>query len=168
MRRFVSAAAAALLLLCTIAFTQTGSMSAFAGQPMLLPPHPVLLTVETAGGPVQFSVEVADDQDERARGLMFRRDLPADRGMLFIFEATARQGFWMRNTPLPLDLIFVAEDGRAVAINSGVPFSEELIAPIYAVRFVLELHEGTAKKSGIRIGDRLRHPLIDKISGEGR
>ena len=166
MRRFVSAAKAALLLLVVIVFTHTGLKAAHAGQPMLLPPHPVPLTIETAEGQVRFSVEIADDQDERARGLMFRRDLPLDRGMLFIFETTARQGFWMRNTPLPLDLVFVAENGRAVAIKSGVPFSEELIAPIYPVRFVLELHEGTAAKSGIRVGDRLRHPVINAIAGD--
>ncbi len=142
-----------------------GMVVAQSNEAMLLPPHPQKLIVESDNSPVEFSIEVADDELERARGLMFRRDFPADRGMLFVFDETAQRGFWMRNTPLPLDLLFIAESGRVVAIRKGVPFNEATISPIYPVRFVLELNEGTASMRGIKIGARLRHPIIDAISG---
>jgi len=158
---------AAVIAFLTAAMTISPGLTpgAKAGQAMVLPPHPEPLVAETAQGRRSFVIEVADNGFERSRGLMFRRDLPADRGMLFVFERTSPRGFWMRNTPLPLDLIFISESGRVVAIRKGAPFSDELIAPAYPVRFVLELHEGAAAQSGIEIGARLRHPLIDEISG---
>lgn len=164
MRVPIFAVAVIVVFVLVLVVSQVQGQSG-AGQAMLLPPHAEPLIVETGGGPKSFVIEVADEEEERSRGLMFRRDLPTERGMLFIFEDTARRGFWMQNTPLPLDLIFIAESGRVVAIREGVPFSEEVIAPIYPVRFVLELHKGTAAASGIRIGARMRHPLIDVISG---
>lgn len=165
MVRLLSIAACVAGLLVFIAVALNWADNASAEQAMLLPPHDEPLVIESDAGPRSFVIEVADEERERSAGLMFRRDLPKDRGMLFIFEKTAQRGFWMRNTPLPLDLLFIAESGRVVAIRKGVPFSEEVIAPIYPVRFVLELHEGTAARLGIRIGARLRHPLIDEISG---
>ena len=165
-RIFGATAAVAVISLLIFAFLPSStSATNTAGQPMLLPPHSVPLVAETVEGDISFVVEVADDETERSRGLMFRQSLPDDRGMLFIFEATGQRGFWMKNTPLPLDLIFVAESGRVVAIRHGEPFSEETVAPIYPVRFVLELKAGTARKHGVRIGTRLRHPLVDAISG---
>ncbi len=160
-----AAVAAALAVIVFAGWTAMHSTTGVASAALVLPPDPDPLAIETDGGKVEFTIEIADDETERSRGLMFRRDLPADRGMLFVFEDTSRRGFWMKNTPLPLDLLFVAENGRVVAIRQGVPFSEEIIAPIYPVRFVLELHEGTARKNGIRIGSRMRHPVIDVISG---
>lgn len=136
-----------------------------AGQPMLLPVDPAPLLVETAGGEVRFSVEIADSDAERSAGLMFRRVMPDDRGMLFVFDQTRRVAFWMKNTPMALDLIFVGEDGLVADILPGVPYSEASIAPRAAVRFVLEVKAGTAQKAGIVAGDRLRHPVIDRIAG---
>lgn len=157
--------AAAFLALTIIASFAGGPASAQTGQPMLLPVDPAPLIAMTADGEEQFTIEVADDNAERSRGLMFRRDLPERRGMLFVFENTRRVAFWMKNTPLPLDLIFVGEDGRVLDILPGVPFSEAPIAPEGMVRFVLEVHEGVAKSAGIDVGDRLRHPKIDAIAG---
>lgn len=167
MIRVISAAAVAAFLAIAV-FSGWAAMpvsSGATGAPMKLPPDREALVIETDGESVSFTVEIADSEDERSRGLMFRRDLPTDRGMLFVFEETARRGFWMQNTPLPLDLLFVAESGRIVAIRQGKPLSEEIIAPIYPIRFVLELHEGTARKNNIRIGSRMRHRIIDQISG---
>lgn len=139
---------------------------ASAQEPMRLPVDPAPLVVTTSGGEVRFSVEIADDEAERSRGLMFRRDLPQDRGMLFVFERTRPVGFWMQNTPLPLDLLFVSEAGTVEAILGGVPFSTDVIAPgDRPVRFVLELHKGTAAHLGIAVGDRMRHPVIDAVAG---
>lgn len=142
-----------------------GNATAMAQQPMLLPVDPVPLVVGTQGGERRFAIEVADDDTERSRGLMFRRTMPDDRGMLFVFENTRRVAFWMKNTPMPLDLVFIGEDGEVKAIMPGIPFSEAAIAPPVPVRFVLELKAGTAQKAGIAEGDRLHHPRIDEFAG---
>jgi uncharacterized membrane protein (UPF0127 family) len=159
--------AAVFFAVLIVSSFSSGLVAAQSGEPMLLPVDPAPLIVETAAGEREFSIEVADDNAERSRGLMFRRDLPETRGMLFVFEETRRVAFWMKNTPLPLDLIFIGEDGRVQAILPGEPFSEAPIAPRGPVRFVLEVHEGTAKELGIMAGDRLRHPEIDAIAGAG-
>ncbi len=155
----------ALLFVMLAGLSPVSTAYSQSGQPMLLPIDPAPLIVETSAGAQEFSVEVADENAERSRGLMFRRDLPERRGMLFVFETTRRVAFWMKNTPLPLDLIFIGEDGHVLAILQGEPFSEAPIAPNGPVRFVLEVHEGTAEEVGIRAGDRLHHPEIDAIAG---
>lgn len=135
------------------------------GAPMLLPVDPEPLVAETAGGTRSFSIEIADTDAERSAGLMFRRTMPDDRGMLFVFETTRRVSFWMKNTPMPLDLIFIDGDGLVVAILPGIPFSTASIGPNADARFVLEVKEGIARRNGISPGDRLRHPRIDSIAG---
>lgn len=152
-------------LLVAIAWVVFGG-NAWAQEPMLLPVEPQPLVIETQGGEARFSIEVADEPAERARGLMFRREMDDDRGMLFVFAESGPRAFWMQNTPMPLDLLFVGEDGRVRAIEAGEPFSTDSIAPGVDARFVLELKAGTAQEKGIDIGDRLRHPLIDVADGE--
>jgi len=134
---------------------------------MMLPVDPAPLIAETAKGELSFKVEIADDVSERSMGLMFRETLPADQGMLFVFHQTQPVGFWMKNTPLPLDLIFIGEDGKVKAIRQGEPQSEAVIAPNGPVRFVLELNAGTAAARGIKDGDQIRHPAIDAVDGNG-
>lgn len=136
------------------------------GSAMMLPVDPVPLVAETARGDLSFEVEIADNSSERSRGLMFRKDLPAERGMLFVFEQTRPVGFWMKNTPLPLDLIFIAEDGTVEDILHGEPMSEAVIAPDAPVRFVLELNAGTAAARGIVDGARIRHPEISEVGAQ--
>lgn len=153
---------AAAALLAAGAFA---SLSASAqNQAMLLPVDPAPLIAMTVFGEKSFSVEIADDPDERERGLMFRLDLPKDRGMLFVFETTRQVNFWMKNTPLPLDLVFVAQNGEVKAILPGQSYSQDGISPDEPVRFVLELKRGTAAVAGIATGDVLRHPVIDAIA----
>lgn len=130
------------------------------GEPMLLPVDPAALVVETADGAVEFEVEIADTAQNRSRGLMFRAEMPDDRGMLFVFEEQRRVGFWMRNTPMPLDLLFIDSDGRIGAIEQGEPFSDAPISPAVASQFVLELKAGTARTRGIAEGDVVAHPRI--------
>ena len=143
------------------------SSAAYAkGKPQQLPVDAVPLVAETAGGPKNFSIEIADDDLERSTGLMFREDMPDDRGMLFVFPQTRLLGFWMRNTPMPLDLVFVGEDGRVQAVLPGEPFSEAGISPGVPGRFVLELKRGIANRTGIAPGIRLRHPAIDAVAGD--
>ena len=134
------------------------------GQPMVLPVDPSPLVAETLRGVARFTVEVADDDSERSAGLMFRTEMDDAHGMLFVFEQTRRVAFWMKNTPMPLDLVFIDEDGRVAAIMQGEPFSTAPIAPAAPVRFVLELKAGTAQKAGIADGDRIRHPQIDRVA----
>ncbi len=132
-----------------------------------LPVDPTPLIAETAKGDRSFTIEVADDGREREAGLMYREDMADDHGMLFVFDRPQMVGFWMKNTPMPLDLLFVGQDGRVRAIKRGEPFSEAGISPAEPVRFVLELKAGTAQREGITNGNRLRHPAIDQAPTPG-
>lgn len=151
-------------LLAAVAACVHPSRAAYADSaPHVHELHAEPLRFATPAGERQIRVEIADDAAERAKGLMFREELAEDLGLLFVFEYAGRQSFWMKNTPLPLDLVFIAENGRVVAIRQGEPFSEIPISPEPPARFVLELGQGTAKKLGLRIGTRLLHPVIDEI-----
>ena len=158
-------AAIAVILAALGFFLSIPQPTSASGQAMRLPVDPVPLVAMTDKGARSFSIEIADDQSERAAGLMFRESMDDERGMLFVFEQTRPAGFWMKNTPMPLDLLFIGEDGGLVAILPGEPFSEAPIGPAAPVRFVLELKRGVAERSGISVGDRLRHPQIDAVAG---
>ena len=131
------------------------------GVPMMLPDSPAPLVIDTAGGEKTFSIEVADDPVERERGLMFRRSMGDDHGMLFVFPGEGEIAFWMKNTPMPLDMVFIDGDGEIQAIKRGEPFSTANVSPAAPVQFVLELKAGTAGKAGIEAGDKVHHPAID-------
>jgi hypothetical protein len=120
------------------------------------------LTIETeAGASHRFEVELAIDDADRSRGLMFRESMPADHGMLFDFERPQQVTMWMRNTILPLDMLFIEETGRIAWVAADTkPFSEELIEAPTPVRAVLELNAGTAKRLGIAPGARVVHELF--------
>jgi uncharacterized membrane protein (UPF0127 family) len=110
-----------------------------------------------------FGVEMASTPEEQARGLMFRRELPEMQGMLFDFHREQPTSFWMKNTYVSLDMIFIGRDGRILRIEQNtVPLSEELIpaAGPVNVRAVLEVIAGTAGKLGIAPGDRVIHPIF--------
>lgn len=117
------------------------------------------LAIETADGDVhRFSVELALTPQQRARGLMYREEMAADAGMLFLFEREAPRSFWMKNTYLPLDILFLDRHGRIVAITADtVPLSEAPILSGLPAIGVLELNAGTAAGLGIGPGDRVLH-----------
>jgi uncharacterized membrane protein (UPF0127 family) len=120
-----------------------------------------LAELDTGDGRFSFSVEIADSPDERARGLMFRRDLPRDTGMLFVFEDSAPRAFWMENTPLSLDMLFF--DNRGVLcglVERAEPFTRTPRRSGCDARLVLEIHGGLAEELGIVPGTRLRHPAV--------
>ena len=121
------------------------------------------LTIETAaGGQHRFTVEVAESMNQRARGLMFRESLAPEAGMLFVYPGEQEIRMWMKNTLIPLDMLFVASDGRIVSIaENTVPLSEEVISSGAAVQGVIELAAGTAQRLGIEPGDRVRHPVFE-------
>jgi uncharacterized membrane protein (UPF0127 family) len=119
------------------------------------------LTILTRSGPVAFTVELAITPDEHARGLMFRKSLPERHGMLFDFGAEQEVAFWMRNTLIPLDMLFIGGDGTIRHLHeNATPLSEEPIPSRYPVRAVLELAGGSARRFGIAIGDRVVHPIF--------
>jgi uncharacterized membrane protein (UPF0127 family) len=119
------------------------------------------LSIETAGGAKKFSIELAENDEQRALGLMHRSAMAADHGMLFDFKRDEVVAMWMRNTRIPLDMLFIARDGRIVNIaKRTVPFSEQSIFSDGPVRAVLELNGGTADKLQIKPGDKVVHPVF--------
>lgn len=137
----------------------TGSSSASsqqAAQETLLPLEN--LRVETKAGSFTFVVEVADTEGERATGLMFREQMAANHGMLFDFGKLEPIAMWMRNTPLPLDMIFIQPDGTVLRIaKDTVPFSTDIITSGGPVSHVLEVNAGIANQIGLEAGDKVIH-----------
>jgi uncharacterized membrane protein (UPF0127 family) len=120
-------------------------------------PRDVVL-VEAGASQYRFEVEIADDPVERAEGLMYRRSLADNAGMLFLYPKPQPVEFWMKNTPLSLDIVFVREDGTIAHIaESTTPMSEQLIPSGEPVRAVLEVKAGTMRQLGVTVGDRLRN-----------
>ena len=119
------------------------------------------LEIVTKNGVHVFSVEVAASDADRQKGLMFRKELPEGRGMLFDFKQDQDVSMWMRNTLIPLDMLFINADGRIRRIAENTePMSERTIPSGGPVRGVLEVIGGTAKKLGIAPGDRVAHPIF--------
>ncbi len=119
------------------------------------------LTVVTASGPHDFSVEVMRTQPELERGLMFRKTMPQSGGMLFDFGRPQDVAMWMKNTTLPLDMLFIGQDGRVVSVKEDAePMSEAVIASGGPVTGVLEVNAGTVKRIGAKPGDHVRHPMF--------
>lgn len=119
------------------------------------------LEIVSATGRHAFRVEVADTDDKRAEGLMYRTKLDPDYGMLFDFKREQNVFFWMKNTYVSLDMIFVRADGTIAHIaEDTVPLSEATVPSRAPVRFVFEVVAGTTKRLGIKPGDRVVHPLI--------
>jgi uncharacterized protein len=115
------------------------------------------LVIDTAKGPVRFAVELALTPAQQEQGLMYRPRLAPDAGMLFDFHDTAPRAFWMKNTLIPLDMLFIAAGGRIVDIHErAVPLSDALIPSSVPARAVLELNGGTVDRLGIKIGDMVR------------
>jgi uncharacterized protein len=119
------------------------------------------LEITTKTGVHVFAVEIADNDAERAKGLMYRKELPEGRGMLFDFHHEQEVSFWMQNTYIPLDMIFIRGDGRILRIAENTePLSTRLIPSGGPVRAVLEVIGGTARKLGIGQGDRVASPIF--------
>lgn len=166
MSRYIFAGAGAIggVFVTAVLYLSLQSPVSADSHAMVLPVDPAPLLVQTDQGDRSLTIEVADEEHERSAGLMFRQNMDDDHGMLFVFDQTRQLGFWMKNTPMPLDLVFIGEDGKISAIEKGVPFSEATISPGVPARFVLELKEGISRKTDISEGDRIRHPLIDAVA----
>ncbi len=139
-----------LIFICALLLVASVSLAAEL-------PRDVVL-VEAGGSQYRFEVEVADAPDERAEGLMYRRSLADNAGMLFLYSRPQPVEFWMKNTPLSLDIVFVRQDGTIARIaENTVPMSEELIPSGEPVLAVLEVKAGTMRQLGIAPGDRVRN-----------
>lgn len=121
------------------------------------------LEIATGKGRVKLRVEVADDDAERARGLMFRKALAPDEGMLFDFKTPRPVAFWMKNTLIPLDMIFIRQDGTILSIASNtVPHDETPVPSGGPVVGVLEIAGGRAAQLGLSPGDKVHHRIFKR------
>ena len=117
------------------------------------------VVLKTASGDHNFNVEVATTNPQRALGLMFRRTMPENSGMLFIYDRPQPASMWMKNTIIPLDMIFIAAGGKVHRIVSHTePFSTDAISSEGDVVAVLELNAGQAAKIGLKLGDKVLYP----------
>ena len=138
----------------------------------LLAPHaapadcrPDLVELRGPGGAVQFTVEIAATEARRERGLMNRRALPRLSGMLFLYDHPGRVSFWMKNTLIPLDMIFTDATGRVTRVHSDArPRDETPIPGGTEVLAVLEINGGLAARLGIAPGTVMRHPAFDQTT----
>lgn len=144
---FARSAIAALFLLSALASAVAADVT-FARERIRL--------VTSEGRAHDLTVELAIEPDQREQGLMYRRQMAADHGMLFDFGETRRVMMWMKNTYLPLDMLFISVDGTVRTIHEdAVPLSQAIIDSREPVAFVLELNAGTVKRLGIKPGDRI-------------
>ncbi|MFY9819517.1 MAG: DUF192 domain-containing protein [Pseudolabrys sp.] len=120
------------------------------------------IEIATKSGVHVFTVEIVDNDADRAKGLMYRKELPEGQGMLFDFHRDQEVSFWMQNTYIPLDMIFIRGDGRISHIAENTePLSTRLIPSNGPVRAVLEVIGGTSRKLGIAAGDRVASPIFN-------
>ncbi|MBC7375868.1 MAG: DUF192 domain-containing protein [Burkholderiaceae bacterium] len=141
-RQLIRSAAALLALACTLAFAQE--------EPQMNLPR-----VNVGAGMYQIDSQVAFTPEQRQIGLMFRKEMPAHEGMLFVFEQPSTQCFWMKNTILPLSAAFVADDGSIVNIVDMKPQTTDSHCSLKPVRFVLEVNQGWFAKRKIQAGFKL-------------
>jgi uncharacterized protein len=147
------------LMLAVASLTLAAFASGVAAKGLIVEP----LDVVTARGVFHFKVEVADTDATREKGLMFRKVLAADKGMLFDFKAPRLVAFWMKNTLIPLDMLFIAADGHIISIaRDAVPLSEVPIPSGGAALGVLELRGGRAAEIGAQPGDRVRERIFHR------
>ncbi|HEY1880397.1 MAG TPA: DUF192 domain-containing protein [Caulobacteraceae bacterium] len=135
------------------------STATSAPRPLKIAP----LDVVTSRGDFHFQVEVADTVASRERGLMFRKSLAGDRGMLFDFKTSQAVAFWMKNTLIPLDMLFIGADGQIVSIaRNAQPMDETPVPSGAPVMAVLELRGGRAAEMGAEPGDRVREAIFPR------
>jgi len=159
-RRYLISAAIAAISLFTLADARR--RAAAQGMPRAPGFARANLTIESQTGRRHtFTVEIADTDERRTYGLMFRKVLPGDHGMIFDFQRDQPVSMWMRNTLIPLDMLFIARDGRVVNIHErAIPHDETAIPSEGPVRAVLELNGGTVARLGLKPGDLVRHAIF--------
>lgn len=158
----INAIRSARIVVAALAFLW--GVQAFASGAMVLEVDPAPLIIRTENSAISYDVEVADTEVERAAGLMFRQDFPQNRAMLFDFEETRAVSMWMKNTPLPLDMLFLNETGLISGIaENTTPQSLEVISSPQPVAYVVELNAGQVAANRIKTGDRVLHTAIKPV-----
>jgi uncharacterized membrane protein (UPF0127 family) len=143
------------LIACAFAAEITGPQATLPQAPLI---------IETAKGAQRFTVEMATSWEQQERGLMFRKTLAPNAGMLFDFGKEGEQAFWMKNTLIPLDMLFIKADGTVARIAANAkPLSEESIPSYQPVRAVLEIPGGRAAELGLKAGDKVRQAIFGNI-----
>lgn len=146
-------------------FLWVSVLVAALSSPLSCRPDPRVVVLTKGGKEVALRVEIADTPAKRELGLQYRRELGDDQGMLFLFPVEGRQSFWMKNTPLPLDIIFIGSDSKIVGIiHQAVPFSTNSLSVSAPSQFVLEIKGDLSRRSGIEAGNPVR---FENISLEG-
>src|SRR5579871_5096665 len=152
----LKSAFAATAVVCLLSYSAQAAPTTPNGK---LPMTSVM--IDASHGPAKFQVEVAADPDSQEKGLMFRKSMPPDAGMLFDFHTPAFQTFWMKNTIMPLDMIFIRADGTISSIApDATPYSETPIPSYEAVRAVLEINGGRAAQLGILPGQHVHNAIF--------
>lgn len=124
-------------------------------------PAAPVVTVHSASGDAEVTVELARTREELSRGLMYRTELAEDAGMLFVFAGEAERSFWMKNTPIPLDILYIRDDGTVHSIAANTtPYSEKNVPSRGPARYVLEVPGGWAARHGVKPGDRVSLPPL--------
>ena len=146
---------AALFFLSAFAFAQEDAT------PVVETDYSSPLTILSGETEHAFTIEIADTREKIRTGMMHRPEMAADVGMLFIREQSSLDGFWMRNTLVPLDILFLEDSGKILSIaHNAVPLSERNISPGAPVRYILEIKGGQAGILGIQPGDTVRHERL--------
>ena len=149
-----------------ISYTLLATLLLFACSkaPEPKPTTPLIVTTST-NGDVRFNVEVAQTPEELQTGLMHRTEMPSNNGMIFVFDPIRPVQMWMKNTKLPLDMLFVAGNGQIIMIKEkATPMSETRITCKEPVRAVIELNAGQVNRHKIQVGDVVKHKTFDKLT----
>lgn len=150
----------ALCLLCSLwpcLLMIFAAMMTGCDEPRFAPNMPIQVAI----GSRNYKLEIARTEKDREFGLMFRNSMPPDRGMLFVFPDQQPRGFWMKNTKIPLDILFLDTGGRVVSIHTMTPLSTRTTQSASPARFAIELNAGQAAAAGIKAGDIIVLPPIE-------
>lgn len=129
--------------------------------------QPQVSIVTKGGREIVFQVEVADTPAKREMGLQYRRDLPESRGMIFLFPGEEQQSFWMKNTPIALDMIFISAERKIVGVvENTVPFSLDSRSVRGRSQYVLEINGGLSRRHGFKPGDSVRFQGFSPQAGK--
>lgn len=146
-----------------LSLVSAGLMTALSIAPAIADCVPDRVTLRSDAGQVSFTVEIADTDGERAQGLMHRESMPRFSGMLFVFDHPHRSVFWMENTLIPLDMLFIDPQGVVQHIHeNAIPLDRTPIDGGPGIQYVLEINGGMALMLGLEPGAELRHPAIDQ------
>jgi uncharacterized membrane protein (UPF0127 family) len=146
------------------ALVLVGACASRPAEPAAVAPPPRVIVETAAGDRLPVAVELARTDEELTRGLMHRRQLAADAGMLFLFSESGPRAFWMKNTFIPLDMIFIDDGGRVVGlVERAEPLTTSPRDPGVPSRYVLEVNGGWAARHGVRPGDRVRFENVPRF-----